>query len=94
MTLGERLRQLRDMKRLSQYELAELAHVPLSVLADVESERQATVPFDTAHRLANALGVTLDSLVGSGEAFRTPDPHGPGAAQEPEPPARTPPADV
>ena len=47
MTLGERLRQLRDMKRLSQDELGQRAAVPPSVIAAVESGRQATVPLDT-----------------------------------------------
>jgi transcriptional regulator with XRE-family HTH domain len=76
MILGEHIRQLRDMKRLSQDELGQLADVPPSVIADVESGRQATVPLDLAQRLAEVLAVTLDSLVGSGEAFRTPDPGG------------------
>jgi transcriptional regulator with XRE-family HTH domain len=66
------------MKHLSQDELGQLANVPPSVIADVESGRQTTVPLDTAQRLAEALAVTLDSLMGSGEAFRTPDPGGPG----------------
>lgn len=74
MTLGDRLRQLRDMKRLSQDELGQLANVPQSVIADVESGHQATVPLDIAQRLAEALAVTLDSLVGTGEPSRTPDP--------------------
>jgi transcriptional regulator with XRE-family HTH domain len=74
MTLGEHIRQLRDMKSLSQDELGQLADVPPSVIADVESGRQATVPLDIAQRLAEALAVTLDSLVGSGEEFRTADP--------------------
>ncbi len=78
MTLGKCLRQLRDMKHLSQDGLGQLANVPLSVIADVESGRQAMVPIETAQRLAEALAVTLDSLVGSGEAFRTPDLGGPG----------------
>ena len=78
MTLGEHIRQLRDMKRLSQDELGQLADVSPSVIADVESGRQATVPLDIAQRLAEALAVTLDSLVGSAEDFRTPDPGGRG----------------
>jgi transcriptional regulator with XRE-family HTH domain len=78
MTLGEHLRQLRDMKSLSQDELGHLANIPQSVIADVESGRQATVTLETAKRLADALAVTLESLVGSGEAFRTPDPGGLG----------------
>jgi transcriptional regulator with XRE-family HTH domain len=78
MALGEHLRQLRDMKRLSQDELGKLADVPQSVIADVESGRQATVTLNIAKRLADALAVTLESLVGNGEAFRTPDPGGLG----------------
>jgi transcriptional regulator with XRE-family HTH domain len=78
MTLGDRLRQLRDMKSLSQDELGQLANVPQSVIADVESGHQVTVPLEIAQRLAEALAVTLDSLVGSEEAFRTPDLGGPG----------------
>jgi transcriptional regulator with XRE-family HTH domain len=66
------------MKRLSQDELGQLADVPPSVIADVESGRQATVPLEIAKRLAEALAVTLDSLVGSEEEFRTPDPGGRG----------------
>ena len=78
MTLGDRLRQLRDMKSLSQDELGQLANVPPSVIADVESGHQATVPLDIAQRLAEALAVTRDSLVGHGEPSRTPDPGGRG----------------
>ena len=53
MTLGDRLRQLRDMKRLSQDELGQRANVPQSVIADVESGHQATVPLACRHpRLA------------------------------------------
>jgi transcriptional regulator with XRE-family HTH domain len=66
------------MKSLSQEELGKLADVPQAVIADVESGRQATVPLDIATRLADALAVTLDSLVGSDDAFRTPDPGGLG----------------
>jgi len=39
------------------------------------------VPLDIAKRLADALAVTLESLVGNGEAFRTPDPGGPEASE-------------
>ena len=81
MTLGEHLRQLRDMKSLSQDELGKLADVPPSVIADVESGRQTTVTFEIAKRLAEALAVTLASLVGNEEAFRTPDPGDPEASE-------------
>jgi transcriptional regulator with XRE-family HTH domain len=94
MTLGERLRQLRAMKSLSQDELGQLANVPQSVISDVESGRPVTLSLDTAQRLAEALGVTLDSLAWSGEEFRTPDTHAQGLAEAPGPSARTPPAEL
>ena len=55
MTLGEHIRQLRDMKGLSQDELGQLANVLPSVIADVESGRQTTVTHEIAQRLADAL---------------------------------------
>ena len=61
MTVGECLRQLRDMKQLSQDELGQRANVPPSVIADVESGRQATVPLDTAQRLAEAPSLSTRS---------------------------------
>ena len=64
MTLGDRLKQLRELKGLSQNELAQRANVPRPVISRVESGAQDTITLDTATRLADALGVTLDMLAG------------------------------
>jgi transcriptional regulator with XRE-family HTH domain len=64
MTFGERLRQLREVAGLSQNELARRAKVPQPVISAVEGGMQDTVTLDTAARLADALGVTLDLLAG------------------------------
>jgi transcriptional regulator with XRE-family HTH domain len=64
MTFGERLRQLRELAGLSQRELARRANIPQPVVSDVERGHQKSIKFDTARRIARALGVTLDMLAG------------------------------
>jgi transcriptional regulator with XRE-family HTH domain len=64
MTFGERLRHLRVVAGLSQNELAKRAKVPQPVISALEGNKQGTVTLDTATRLADALGVTLDLLAG------------------------------
>jgi transcriptional regulator with XRE-family HTH domain len=67
MTFGERLRQFRELAKMSQSELARRANIPQPVVSDVESGRQKSVNLGTARRIARALGVTLDLLAGTGE---------------------------
>jgi transcriptional regulator with XRE-family HTH domain len=67
MTFGERLRQFRELAKLSQSELAKRANIPQPIISAVESGRQKSVNLDTARRIARALGVTLDLLAGSSE---------------------------
>jgi transcriptional regulator with XRE-family HTH domain len=64
MTFGERLRSLRAVAGLSQSKLAKRAKVPQPVISALEANKQTTVNLDTASRLADALGVTLDLLAG------------------------------
>jgi transcriptional regulator with XRE-family HTH domain len=67
MTFGQRLRQFRELAKLTQSELARRANTPQPVISDVESGRQKSVNLDTARRIARALGVTLDMLAGPEE---------------------------
>ena len=67
MTFGERLRQFRELAKMSQSELARRANIPQPVVSDVESGRQKSVNLETARRIARALGVTLNLLAGTGE---------------------------
>ena len=67
MTFGQRLRQFRELAKMSQSELARRANIPQPVISDVESGRQKSVTLDTARRIARALGVTLDLLAGPEE---------------------------
>ena len=61
--MGRRLQRLRDEKQLTQEGLSRLAHVPLGTLRNWEQDRRLP-RLDTAVRIARALGITLDELVG------------------------------
>jgi transcriptional regulator with XRE-family HTH domain len=59
----DRLRAARDMRGLSQSELAKIAEMPPSSIAHFETGTRKP-SFDTLRRLANALEVTTDYLLG------------------------------
>ena len=59
----ERLKTARDLRELSQSELAQRAKMPASSIAHFESGSRKP-SFDTLRRLANALEVTTDFLLG------------------------------
>jgi transcriptional regulator with XRE-family HTH domain len=63
--MGARLKQLREAAGLSQVRLAELAGVTPRTLQNWEYGK-GTFDFDSAAKLADALGVTLDELAGRG----------------------------
>ncbi|MEO6279857.1 helix-turn-helix transcriptional regulator [Roseateles sp.] len=59
----ERLRAARELRKWSQGQLAEKASMPPSSIAHFESGSRKP-SFDTLRRLANALEVTTDYLLG------------------------------
>ena len=59
----ERLKAARDFRNLKQAELAEKAKLPASSVAHFEAGARKP-SFDTLRRLANALEVTTDYLLG------------------------------
>jgi transcriptional regulator with XRE-family HTH domain len=61
--MGERLQRLRLARQLSQSQLARAAQVPVRSLQSWEQGKRIPA-FDTAARLARALGVSLDELAG------------------------------
>jgi len=67
MTFGQRLRQFRELAKMSQRELARKANVPQPIISNVESGQQKSVTLENARRIARALGVTLDMLAGPGD---------------------------
>ena len=60
---GERLRKTRESKGLSQGELGQKAGLQPSAISHFESGRRSP-SFDNLRRLADALSVTLDFLLG------------------------------
>jgi transcriptional regulator with XRE-family HTH domain len=70
MTIGERLKRLRELAGLSQGELARRAGVNRPIISDLESNKRQNITLDTARRLARALGVTLDMLAGDNSEDR------------------------
>jgi transcriptional regulator with XRE-family HTH domain len=60
---GHRLRKIREDKGLSQAELAEKAKMQPSAISHFEAGRRSP-SFDNLKRLADALSVTIDFLLG------------------------------
>lgn len=62
MTLGDRLRALRNEKGLKQPQLARLAKVGQSTISDLENNKKGTSA-DSLARIASVLGTTSDYLL-------------------------------
>ena len=66
MDFGSKITLVRKQKKLSQSELGKLANVSGDIVGKYE-RNEMKPSIDTAHRLANALNVTLDYLVGDSD---------------------------
>jgi len=71
--IGERIKQWRERYGWSQNELARRATVPQALISRLESGQRDTVTTDVAKRLARALGVGIDYLVGTWEDAEAPE---------------------
>ena len=67
--IGERLRKLREGKKLSVRQLSRLAKVPHETISRLENSNQRTASLPVMMRLANALGVSLDYLAGMDKLY-------------------------
>ena len=63
-TFGERLRKLRQARKLTQQELAERSGVPYMTIYRLEKGINADILTTTSVKLARALSVSLDVLAG------------------------------
>lgn len=61
---GRRLRQMRDSRRLSQLELSQRSKVPVAMISHFETGVRANASADNLVKLANALEVSIDYLLG------------------------------
>jgi transcriptional regulator with XRE-family HTH domain len=66
MDFGDRITLVRKQKKLSQSELGKLADVSGDIVGKYE-RNEMKPSIETARRLANALNVTLDYLVGDSD---------------------------
>lgn len=64
MTLGERIKILREKRGWNQRELARMAEVDHAWIYRLETGERHNISLDAAKRLARALGVSLDILAG------------------------------
>jgi transcriptional regulator with XRE-family HTH domain len=64
MTLGERVKTLRERQGLTQSELAQRCGIAQATISRLETGDLKDVQSSVAKRLARALGVTVDYLVG------------------------------
>ncbi len=62
--LAENIKKLRKKKGVSQDKLAKLADVTHTTLVKIESGVNSNPTIKTLKKIADALGVTLDGLVG------------------------------
>ena len=67
---GDRLKAARDLRRMSQGELAEKCRLPPSSISHFESAKRKP-SFDNLRKLAAALEVTTDYLLGRSETIAT-----------------------
>lgn len=63
--VGQRLKSIREKKKLSQYRLSKLSGVAQPTISAIEAEGQTRSPaVDTVERLAAALGCTVSDIMG------------------------------
>jgi len=66
-TLGKQIKAFRTKMKLSQEKLAQKAGMPFSTLTKIESGNTPNPSIDTVTKIADALGVGLDGLMGRGK---------------------------
>lgn len=74
-TIGDRIRDARKRRGLSQRELARLSGLSLSLVRKLEQGERQDIRIQTARRLAVSLGIPTTALIGE-ESERTPDNNG------------------
>jgi len=62
-TIGDKIKQLRNKQGLTQDELARKADLPYTTLTKIESNVITKPTIQTVMKIANGLGITIDSLI-------------------------------
>lgn len=71
MTLGERLRLLRESKKLNQIDLAQALGIPNQSVSNYERDYRKP-PFDLLQKFADFYGISMDYLLGRNEYLYEP----------------------
>jgi transcriptional regulator with XRE-family HTH domain len=71
MPIGERLRRLRQARKLTVRELGKLANVRPATITQLETGKTLSMNTDTAVRLCRVLGVSADYLLGVWEDWES-----------------------
>lgn len=64
MLQSTKIKQLREKKGLSQEKLARLADVSNNTIVNIESGKQTNPTIETVSKIAKALDVTIEELLG------------------------------
>ena len=70
-TVGERLKEIRTAKGISQYKLSKMSGISQSAISTLESSTKSPTT-DTVERLASVLGITVAELMGETVETRKP----------------------
>ncbi len=62
-TIAKNIKKLRKQRGLSQDKLSKLADISHNTIIKIESGAIQSPTMDTAHKIAKALGVSLDDLM-------------------------------
>jgi len=62
-TIAKNIKKLRKQRALSQDKLSKLADISHNTIIKIESGAIQSPTIDTAHKIAKALGVSLDDLI-------------------------------
>lgn len=84
---GDRLREVRSMRNVTQEQLAEMADIARTMIGRYETTDQLPA-LDTLVRIADALGTSTDYLLGRTDAMDAP--FVPNYVAPPKPPRRMP----
>lgn len=73
MSLGKRIKELRDKKGWSQDTLGERVGMNRANVSNYERDRNKDIPSETLKKFADVFGVTTDYLLGKSESSESPE---------------------
>ncbi|AQR98142.1 helix-turn-helix domain-containing protein [Clostridium saccharoperbutylacetonicum] len=68
--IGENIKKIRQHKNMSAVDLAQKADVSNATISQIENGRRQTLQADTLEKVAGALGVTTDHLLGDSDTVK------------------------